>query len=460
MPYGYPESATKRVWEVVLNLPVVIADVEHTAERPAVYALGPLAADLQAEGAARTVPASFEIKGKTLSFRFSKGLAQGTYNVVVHTSRIHPKAGGQLELLGADGLPWHGWLLSVVIDDVEPPVEVSMPEPEAGDGGEAYRALDTFRILLDGKPVPSGSSELSGADLAVVLPGPALSVEIRVEPLGRNAAETLYEAYLHQQVETPAGPDGEHMYHHRAIGPIGAMRWALYHGHTTEGRMVLGTDGRFPVGEAVLAPPGDDGVAQFDLPVNRRLSIYVDGVRVWWGQTRLLPLLVSAERYSLMTHGHGTHELSPAEVADMRLLIWRASQEALTLWKCLLPAAIPASIEDYVVTRLAYGWPLEDQMVGEVFVRLGDQAYRGKTDGALVGRLRTLAHTLMSCETDVALFPEDKMPIGHARLAADAHPSFHPERRPYESPVPLFPVDHRPPERTSSPYTRPHRRWE
>ena len=435
MPFGHPTASTYRLREITLDLPVAVDFAADSSQaKPSLYLIGSIVEGEPLSSHPTVMPSEvfYTPGGKRVVYHFDPAIGEGDYRVVVHESRFRTTSGENLELVVDDGEQWTGWDLTVVEEDPEPPIGPAKP----GDGGSNFRALNTFEVRLDDEAIVSGSSELSGARLEIITPS-AVDVRLEIEPLMRGDDVTLYEENLSRDVSTPSGPGGDHITTFESSGPVGSYVWAVFDGSRTEGTIPKDKDGRLALGTALMAAPDVNDIAQFDLPINRRISLYIDGTRVWWGQTRLVPLLVSAERYAIMERGSGTHTMAPHEIADLRLMLWRASYEALRLWKCALPARVAQSMEEYVLTRLAYGWPREDGIMGKNFVRLGDQAWLGQTDGSLLKRLKELASALEACQLEVDLFPEDTLPAGHARLASEARPDFHPERRPYRSTIPL-----------------------
>lgn len=168
----------------------------------------------------------------------------------------------------------------------------------------------------------------------------------------------------------------------------------------------------------MLAPTEDDTVASYDLPINCRIRIYANGTEIWWGQTRLVPMLVSSRRFFQL---RGGRPFSHAEISDIELQVMRASVEALTLWKCVLPTSVTSTMEEYVLTRLAYGWPLEDSSTGAYMVRLGDHMFSGTSDDMLHRRLSNLADLLARCVADAPIFPDDEMPAAVAMVASASY---------------------------------------
>ncbi|RME29042.1 MAG: hypothetical protein D6800_03245 [Candidatus Zixiibacteriota bacterium] len=146
---------------------------------------------------------------------------------------------------------------------------------------------------------------------------------------------------------------------------------------------------------------GDEQMAVFDLPLNSRIYVVVNGQEVWWGQTRLLPMLVSPRRIQRSFS-------SMEELADLSYWIWRASMEALSLWKCALPSSVNVTMEEFVLSRVAYGWPREDGSQGSIRVQVGDTSFSGTSDHSLKRRLANLAEMLRACQDDPGLFPEDE----------------------------------------------------
>lgn len=201
----------------------------------------------------------------------------------------------------------------------------------------------------------------------------------------------------------------------------------------------------YPYDETVTSA---DNVGVLDLPIMSRIQIFIDGELSWWGQTRMLPLLIRTDQYGLQT---GSTSASAGEEADLKFRIWRASVEALSLWKCSLPTNgagtvyVPRTMSEYVATRLAYGWPYENGTQGSVTVRVGDHFFQSKSDHSLVSRLQNLASLLEQCVEVPGIMPEDDMFADTAYLASEANPKYYPEQGAYsitQTIAPLISSEH------------------
>lgn len=172
-----------------------------------------------------------------------------------------------------------------------------------------------------------------------------------------------------------------------------------------------------------------DLAASLDLPINATIRLYVDEREVWWGQTRLVPLMITPQRLYMLQQESAT---TAAELSRAALDIWRASIEIMQMWPCKMPTStsgaisVPPTFEEYILTRLALGWPREDNLTGRVTVRLGDHLYSGVNDNTLQRRLQALATLLSDCTTQVPLFPEHESPSAVARLGINATPGQYP----------------------------------
>lgn len=467
MSYGSPTRHYGRLEAVHLDLPRAVAWVkEINQEKPPLEVLGPLSPGQPPAEAERRLPDSITIEDRVVTFEFEDGLKPGRYHILVHQSRF--RLDGESETLDkshglmTDAGVFRGWELNIYPADEAPEIGDPADTPHWDDDGRisepGTRPADFGNILgvyLDGNRVQVGQSELSGRSLTVRSEGP-VEVELRVKQLMPNPTRLGYEEYVVQDEIAGGDPDDIHEYRFEAQGPLNGRNWAVYHGRVTEGRIPRNDLGQLAFGEAVIGPPGsydgpihvddlsnifaDEETVAFDLPVGCRLEIWQHGPlgtesqRVWWGQTRLIPLFISADRFLMLETGTSSESRSAAEIADLRRTIWRASLEAARLWGCTWPNHVPETVEAYVLTRLAMGWPDENGVQGEVFARLGDQAYRGESDKALERRLKSLAQELKACNREADLFPEDSVYTEIARTASEAHPTYHPKFSQYEGP--------------------------
>lgn len=447
------------------------------------------------------IPDFFEITGSVVRFHFTEPLQTGTHRVLVYASRFRLSGLSDGEgVVDDNGDPYQGW--SVVIQHGVPVREAPAPaaiEPSAYPAPPKTTATPgSVRVFLDGKPLPPGSSELSGEALVVETSETTMSsLELRVE----GAARTDYETYL---VRTPiTGPGGGSAMMFTSGFPIGSSAWAQFFGVRTEGTIPLDGRGRLASGIGVVRPPtlardgfrieettveagqttydlityharpasgglpewstsfvygepvaptdptphtqpdlfdhafygasrGDDYFAVLDLPVCCRLSlVHTDEFgmekELWWGQTRLLPLLVQAREVATAL---GRPPTTPAELAELRASIHTASIEALSLWGCALPTYPVAVMVEYVKTRVASGWNRTGGLLGKFSARIGDHAVSGERDDLGVRRLRGLTAMLQNCDYGPGIRPEDVEPYdaGIAHIASLARPEYHPHR--------------------------------
>lgn len=420
--YGYPDRSSHPVSELVLTLPEPVDEVIFEAGvRSPLEVYGPLGPDDVPSAAPRRLPDAVEHApgSRVVRFRFDEPLGTGRYYVQVYASRLRRSDGSALELYDEDGQRWTGWDLEVVVEDIVP------QPPEVVTSEEAPPV-----VMLDGRVLPVGASELSGERLVVRLSQPH---EVSLEVASLSGARPLYVDRVQRRLERPEGAGGPYDYVFTATGPIEDYAWAVYYGRQTEGTIPLDSGGRFVVATALMAPPDGSGNASFDLPVNARLRVRIDGEVVWWGQTRLLPLLVPAETLYLSMAEDPTAVASDLELARLRFLIWRASIEALSLWACQLPTAPTPSMQAYVAARVRSGLLEDDGLQGQITVRLGDHMVSGRRDPVLERLLADLVERLRACDPE-APPPGGRSPMGaFARLAVEALPDFHPPRHPYSS---------------------------
>jgi hypothetical protein len=187
-------------------------------------------------------------------------------------------------------------------------------------------------------------------------------------------------------------------------------------------------------------------VGVFDFPLCSRLRVYVDGVQVWWGQTRLLPVVVRPERWTV---SGGPGLVSAAARADALVQLWQASSQALRRWRCVFPGSgslrpVPESMEAFVLTYLLVetdGGLLTDGTQGKVSVQVGDNTFSGQSDYALRRRLSALEDLLAACVPETPLFPEDDLPSTSAYAGSLASPSHYPAATYHDVTAPYAPTN-------------------
>lgn len=511
--FGSPSEAIEPIKTLVLDLPSGVSFVTDPAGgKSALYLIGPLVADVPIEEQAQILPASrsWTYGEPLVYFYFDKPIPPGSYQVVVHQSRIKDTNGDAMVLQDELGNDWTGWALTVLADPRALTEQTSIADPIVLEPGLNPPAVTigapNFTVYLDGQVIPPGRSGLSGEVLSVKSSAEA-HITMSIEYLTPGMHESLYELYQHRFTTD----DGEHLTHFTSVGPLLDYKWAKYHGVRTDGRIMTDDSGKLIVATPVIHEPKavasvptlaynidaanapiaghpntydvvtytvtpskansllssyesvkfvfpntiNDAAdtpetnsrlypgalylpetttitptsiaAALDLPLAARIRVYADGLEIWWGQTRMIPLMIPTARYHTLNR---TRSHSPADDANIDYLIWRASMEVLAFWNCTLPlnstgaAYVPPTFDEYIMTRLAYGWPYEDGSMGDVTVRMGDHLYSGTPDRALENRLKALANLLGDCQTSAPLFPEDEMYAGVAYIGKTASPAY------------------------------------
>lgn len=170
--------------------------------------------------------------------------------------------------------------------------------------------------------------------------------------------------------------------------------------------------------------PVETNTGPLDLPLHSCLHVCIGDERVWTGQTRLLPMLVTLRQVKAEL-GWDIH--GPIQRREALQRIWHASQEALDLWKCPFRSSrVPASLMEFVLTRLANPVSRTDGTQGAVTTRLGDEAFTGRSDNAAARRLSGLSQLISECESEVPIEVEDLIPTGSAGLAENANNEWYP----------------------------------
>lgn len=171
-------------------------------------------------------------------------------------------------------------------------------------------------------------------------------------------------------------------------------------------------------------PPGRAAV--FDLPINSTLRLRVGGQVCWWGQTRLVPTLVSPRT--------AAREIPAAEAstredrARLQRKIWRASMEAVRLWGDPLPTdqdgngIVVSTMRDYVLTSVAAGSEYEEGTQGEVrgSQGQGQHQFAAQSDRTLRRRKHRLAEMLQDQKRNAPPMPEDHAPGVAAEVGSNA----------------------------------------
>ena len=171
-----------------------------------------------------------------------------------------------------------------------------------------------------------------------------------------------------------------------------------------------------------VIPPGP--VAVFDLPINCVLRLRVGGEVCWWGQTRLVPTLVSPRTAAQEIPGASAS--NPKDRARLQRDIWRASMEAVHLWGTPLPTdrhgngVVVSTMRDFVLTAVAMGTEYEDGTQGNVSGQQGGHQFSAQSDRTLRRRKHRLAEMLKDQERNAPPMPEDHAPGLVAEVGSDA----------------------------------------
>jgi len=186
--------------------------------------------------------------------------------------------------------------------------------------------------------------------------------------------------------------------------------------------------------DAVYKEDADDLPSQsmkagvFDLPLNSEVRVKVNGRVRWWGQTRMLPALVSP-RDANASIDHLNVETRESRTKLLRD-IWKASMEALELWGSSLPTdaagqgVVVSTMRDFVLTRLAIGSPYQEGIQGEASGEQGGQQFSAQGDRAMRRRLHALSQLLKEGEANAPIMPEDDLPTAQATVGAEAGLTF------------------------------------
>ena len=204
--------------------------------------------------------------------------------------------------------------------------------------------------------------------------------------------------------------------------------------------------------EDVIGPEALIGT--FDLPLQSRIQVMVNGRPRRSLQTRLVPLITSPSRVRSELDMDGGR--SDEEWLEK---IWRASMVALRLWGCSLPAnGYPTpSMTEFVFMYLLGGPERMDGAQGTQHVRLGPQTTITQSDRAQSRRLANLADMLADCIAEAPFDLQDHVPSQTVGISAGAnHKHYGPLRSkqlmrrllpmytPYETaPVTVHPHDKR-----------------
>lgn len=159
----------------------------------------------------------------------------------------------------------------------------------------------------------------------------------------------------------------------------------------------------------------DERVAAFDLPLHTEVIVEVNGRRVWSGQTRLVPTLLSIPHYERELG------ITVEDRAQALQTIWQASLEAIRLWGCNLPKSGPTSaMQEFVLTYAASPPDRTSGTQGQTSSQMGDQSVDAKSDRSAERRLQSLADLLRDCKASAPLYPEDRTPTESAGVAENA----------------------------------------
>ena len=501
---GYPTEAPGTVSSLELALPFDIGYItDPQTEAPALWLERK---DQNGQGPGEVIePAGRQWHGDTVQHFFDPPIGRGEYRVVVRQSRIRREDGAPTNLVDPNtGTQWTGWDLVVFATAQEPtpPSQDAAKAPSfRSDPFEVMVSLDGKQqpvgaselsgqvlsvhvddpkdVQLEIRPLGPARESLYGThvkrkegesaayftatgfigDLAwAKYFGKKTAGRVSVtngkvllyEPVVQRAQATATHPYVelsapeettvgsltvNKQVLTVAAPhvneDGEFSYtslpHYTPVDPDNAPDH-------------LQTDGLY-----YTRDPFEDSeeVALYDLPLNTRLIVSYKGEEVWWGQTRMIPLLITAEE--------AMRQLSqsinaPEQRADVLFKIWQASVEALSRWNAPLPVsngelAFCESLKEYVLLRLALGDSLyRDGTQGQTYTRVGDTDHRSQSDHRLWRRMDRIVDFLNKGVCSIPFGAEDDFPVAVGMLGSEASPGAFPETSPIRPDQYITPV--------------------
>lgn len=165
------------------------------------------------------------------------------------------------------------------------------------------------------------------------------------------------------------------------------------------------------------APGPEARIGTYDLPLQSKVHIKINGERRKTIQTRLLPLITTPERVRTELNLDGGR---PDD--DWLRRIWRASMIALNLWGCSLPRnGYPTpSMTEFVLMYLSHGPQRQDGAQGMQTATLGPQTTKVQSDRRASRRLANLADRLKNCETEAPFDLEDDVPSRTVGLSEGA----------------------------------------